>query len=125
MGILSRIRDFMKGSNNAPVVQEDPYAKTKLATEIVNMVDKIKRINSFDSSIWNYNNITTYELQRRSLQELQQMHSTLNNRLTELYQQRQKPNPTRQSLEESKWTGQKPRNMTERDFDRFQREEDR
>ena len=89
------------------------------------MVDKIKRINSFDSSIWNYNNITTYELQRRSLQELQQMHSTLNNRLAELYQQRQKPNPTRQSLEESKWTGQKPRDMTEHDFDRFQREEDR
>lgn len=126
MGILENIRNFFRGSNDTPVIQEDDsYKKSILATQIVNSIDKIKRINSFDSSIWNLANVSIYDLQRKSLAELQQIKSTLDNRLSKLTRQSQSKDHARESLEESKWTGQKPKNMTNHDFDRFQRDEGR
>lgn len=126
MGMLDNIRNFFRGSNNAPVVQEDDsYKKSMLATQIVNSIDKIKRINSFDSSIWNLSNTSTYDLQRKSLAELERIQSSLDSRLSELTRQSQTRSPQREALEESKWTGQKPRNMSDHDFDRFQRDEGR
>ncbi len=126
MGILENIRNFFRGSNDTPVIQEDDsYKKSILATQIVNSIDKIKRINSFDSSIWNLANVSIYDLQRKSLAELQQIKSTLDNRLSELTRQSQSKDHARESLEESKWTGRKPKNMTDHDFDRFQRDEGR
>lgn len=127
MGLLDNIRSFFNVSKNAqqkqPQVNED-YEKSILADKIVNTVDKIKRINSFDSSIWNLSNISTYELKRRSLNDLQHLSSSLENKLSELTRQSQRSNPYRDSLEKAKWTGQKPKEMSDYDFDRFQRDDD-
>lgn len=126
MGMLDNIKNFFKGSNNTQVVQEDDsYKKSMLATQIVNAIDKIKRINSFDSSIWNLSNVSSYDLQRKSLAELERLQASLDSRLSELTKQSQRRSPERESLEESKWTGQKPKNMTDHDFDRFQRDDGR
>lgn len=121
MGMLDNIRNFFRGKENAPSAQRnDSYEKSMLADKIVDSVNKIKRINSFDSSIWNLSNVSTYDLQRRSLVELQKIQNTLNNRLAELTRQNQRGNSTMESLEASKWTGQKMQGMTDHDFDRFQ-----
>lgn len=55
---------------------------------------------------------------------MQRLNSTLENRLLELNRQGQRSNSSRESLEASKWTGQKPKHMSELDFDRFQRRDD-
>lgn len=105
--------------------KEDSFEKSRLATQIVNLVDKIKRINSFDSSIWNLSNVSSTELQRKSLAELEQIHSSLNARLSVLVKQSGKESPTREALEASKWTGRKPEHLTNHEFDRYQRDEGR
>lgn len=122
MGMLNNLRNFLKGSNNVSVEQEeDTYKKSMLATKIVNLVDKIKRINSFDSSIWNLNNVSSYELERKSLDELEQIYSSLSSRLLILTKQHQRESQEREAYEDAKWTGQKPENLTNQEFDRFQR----
>lgn len=126
MGIFDNLRNLFKGSDNTPVVQEeDKFKKAMLVTQIVNLVDEIKRINSFDSSIWNLSNITSSELERKSLAELEKLQTSLKNRLAELTKQRQRRNPEQEALEAARWTGQKPKNFTNHEFDRFQREDER
>jgi len=127
MGLMDNIRGFFSGSKNtqtSPIQVNDEYEKSRLAERIVDLVNKIKRINSFDSSIWNLSNVSSYELKRRSLDQLQRLNSSLENRLSELNRQSQIKNPINESLEASKWTGKKPENMSELDFDRFQRSDD-
>lgn len=127
MGLMDNIRRLFSGSRNnqptQPQVNED-YEKSRLADRIVDLVGRIKRINSFDSSVWNLSNVSSYELKRKSLDELQRLNSSLENRLSELNRQNQRNNPRAEELEASKWTGQKPQNMSELDFDRFQRSDD-
>lgn len=127
MGLMDTIRGFFSSSKNTQTAQPQvnvDYEKTRLAEKIVDIVGKIKRINSFDSSIWNLSNVSSYELKRRSLDELQRLYSSLENRLVELDNQKQRVNPGREALEASKWTGQKPEHMSSHDFDRFQRSDD-
>lgn len=127
MGLIDNIRGFFSGSNNMqtePTKLNDDYEKSILAEKIVDLVNKIQRINSFDNSIWNLSNVSSYELKRKSLNELQRLNSSLENRLTELNKQKQQQNPEREALEASKWTGQKPKHMSDLDFDRFQRSDD-
>lgn len=127
MRLLDNIREFFSGSKNTqtshPQVNEE-YEKSSLADKILDLIDSIKRINSLDSSIWNLSNISSYELKRKSLVELQNLSSNLENRLSELSRQSQRRDSSRESLEASKWTGQKPKNMSNLDFDRFQRSDD-
>ena len=127
MGLIDNIRGLFSGSKNnqtsAPMVNEE-YEKSRLANRIVDLIDKIKRVNSFDSVLWNLSNISCYDLQRKSLNELQRLNSTLENRLSELNRQRQTSPSKQEQLEASKWTGQKPKDMSELDFDRFQRNDD-
>lgn len=128
MGLLDNFRNFFKSSNErttSVMPKEDSFEKPMLATQIVNLVDKIKRINSFDSSIWNLSNVSSTELQRKSLAELEQIHSSLNARLSVLVKQSGKESPTREALEASKWTGRKPEHLTNHEFDRYQRDEGR
>lgn len=103
----------------------DSHEKSRLAENIVDLVSRIKRINSFDSSIWNLSNVSRYDLERKNLDELKRLHSDLENRLLELNNQSQKPNRNREELEASMWTGQKPKNMSNYEFDRLQRRDDR
>lgn len=127
MGLIDNIRGFFSGSKNTQITQvqaNDEYEKSRLAERIVDLVNTIKRINSFDSSVWNLSNISSYELKRKSLDELQRLNSILENRLAELNKQNQQGSSRRESLEASKWTGQKPKDMSELDFDRFQRGDD-
>ena len=127
MGLIDNIRAFFSGSKNTQTAQvqvNDEYEKSRLAERIVDLVGRIKRINSFDSSIWNLSNVSSYQLTRKSLNELQILNSSLENRLSELNMQSQRGNYNRESLEASKWTGQKPQNMNDLDFDRFQRGDD-
>ena len=84
------------------------------------LVDKIKKINSFDSCLWNLRNVTTYSLKNKSLGELQTLHSSLTNRLEELTNLKAKANQTYQDLEAAKWTGEKPTHLSNHDFDRLQ-----
>ena len=124
MGLLDNLKGLFSGSKNTKTVQvNDEYEKSRLSEQIVDLVNKIKRINSFDSSIWNLSNISSYELERKNLDELQTINTSLQNRLAELHRKKQQGNSTRDSLETSKWTGQKPQNMSEHDFDRFQRDD--
>ena len=126
MGLIDNIRGLFSSSRNNetahPQVDEE-YEKLRLANKIVNLVSNIKRINSFDSSIWNLSNISTYELNNRSLDDLKHLQSSLEIRLSQLTKQRQTGNEQKESLEESKWTGQKPKDMSNHDFDRLQRED--
>lgn len=127
MGLMDNIRGFFSGSRNNQLAQpqvNEEYEKSRLADSIVNLVDRIKRINSFDSSVWNISNVSSYELKRRSLDELKRLNSSLENRLSELNRQNQRNNPKSEELEASKWTGQKPQNMSDYEFDRFQRSDD-
>lgn len=127
MGLIDNIRGFFSGSKNMQVEQiklDDEYEKSILSEKIVDLVNKIQRINSFDNSIWNLSNVSSYELKRKSLNELQRLNSSLENRLTELDRKKQKTNSEREALEASKWTGQKPKHMSDLDFDRFQRSDD-
>ena len=126
MGIFDNLRNFFKGSNNTPIIQENyEDKKSTLATQTMNLIDRIKKINSLDSSLWNLANITKYELERKSLPELEQLHSRLYSRYLELTRQSQRKNPERESIEASKWTGQKPQHLTDYEFDRLQRDEGR
>lgn len=127
MGLMDNIRGFFSGSKNTQTTQiqpNDEYEKSRLAERIVDLVGRIKRINSFDSSVWNLSNVSSYELKRKSLDELNRLNSTLESRLRELDRQSQARDPRRESLEASKWTGQKPKYMSDLDFDRFQRGDD-
>ena len=127
MGLMNNLSRFFLGSKNtqaAQVQENNEYEKSRLAEKIIDLVDRIKRINSFDSSVWNLSNISIYELKRKSLDELQKLNSSLENRLTELNKQSQRGNSRRESLEASKWTGQKPKDMSALDCDRFQRSDD-
>lgn len=128
MGFINNIRNLFSGSKNPETAQpqiNEEYEKLKLANRIIDLVNKIKRINSFDKSIWNLSNVFSYELQRKSLSELQALNSSLENRLLELNKQNKNSNSNRESLESSKWTGQKPKDMSNYDFDRFQRDDGR
>ena len=125
MGIIDNIRGFFSGSKNAQTEQiNDEYEKTILAEKIVELVTRIQKINSFDSSIWNLSNVSRYDLKRKSLDELERLHSNLKNRLSELDAQSKKGNVKRDYLESTKWTGEKPKEMSDHDFDRFQRNDD-
>ena len=102
------------------------YQKLALSKEIISLVNEIKRRATFDSILWNLNNVSTSELERKSLEELNQISSNLKRRLVELTTtQKQTRDITREKLEEAKWTGQKPRGLTDYEFDRLQRDEAR
>ena len=123
MGLIDNIRGLFSGSkDNQPMKPQinEESEKARLADKIVNLVQRINRINSFDSSIWNLSRATTYELRRKSLDELTRLNSRLENRLAELDKQSQRRNPNGQELEASIWTGQRPGEMSEHDFDRLQ-----
>ena len=130
MGLMDNIRGFFSGSKNnqtaQPQINED-YEKSRLADIIVDLIYRIKKINCFDSVLWNLSNVSSYDLQRKSLNELQKINSTLKNRLEELNKQKQTRDPKREAIEENieaaKWTGQKPKNMSDHDFDRLQRDD--
>lgn len=125
MGLLDNIRGFFSSSKNSqPMQLDDENEKQRLAEKIVNLIGKIKKVNSFDSSIWNLSNISSYELKSKSLDELKRLNSSLENRLAELDRRSQVTSSSRESLEASKWTGQKPQNMNNKEFDRFQRSDD-
>ena len=127
MGLMDNIRGFFLGSKNAQVAHpqvNEEYEKSILADRIVDLVSSIKRINSFDSSVWNLSNVSSYNLRKKSLDELQKLSSSLEKRLSELEIQSQRRNPRSESLEASKWTGQKPKGMSDHDFDFYQRGDD-
>ena len=127
MGLMDNIRGLFSGSkNNQPMKSQinEESEKARLADRIVDLVGRIKRINSFDSSVWNLSNISSYDLRRKSLEELTRLNSSLERRLSELDRESQRRNPRAEELEASKWTGQKPRGMSNYEFDRFQRSDD-
>lgn len=124
MGVFNNVRNFFSGSKDTSEKQEeDFYKKSSLVSEVINLIDKIKRANSFDASIWNLSNETRYTLRNKSLDELELIKDNLTSRISELTRQSQRKNPEREALEASKWTGQRPQNMSNSDFDRFQRDD--
>ena len=126
MGMLDNLRNRFKGSKDAQIAdiknkrQAEEYEKSMLATQIVNLIGQIKKINSFDSSIWNLSNTSTDALKRKSVEELEK---SLSRRQQQLIQQSQRENPRSEALEEAKWTGQKPKHLTDAEFDRWQRDD--
>ena len=127
MGMMENLRNIFGISKSEPKTNNNLNSQNKsiLITQILNSIDKIKRINSFDSSIRNIANISSYELQRKSIEELESLNANLTSKLQSLSQQSQKRNPQADSLEASKWTGEKPSHLTSHEFDRFQRDESR
>ena len=122
MGLIDKLRGFINGSNNTPVVQEeDKYEKLRLATEIVNLAGKINRINCFDGSIRELTNLSEYDLQKRSMTELKQLHDNLNNKYSSLVYKRDQNNAKNDADTAAKWTGQRAPNTTAHDLDFSQR----
>lgn len=127
MGLIDNIREFFSGSKNTqPQTSRinEEHEKTILANRIVDLVHQIQSIDSFDSTIWNLANVSSYDLAKKRLEDLQKLNSTLESKLSRLSRESQRINPAREALEASKWTGQKPENMTDLDFDRWQRSDD-
>ena len=125
MGLLDNLKGLFSGSKNTQTVQvNDEYEKSRLSEQIVDLVNKIKRINSFDSSIWNIANVSSYDLKRKSLDELTRLNSSLERRVSELERQSQSGNPRMEAVESAKWTGRPTPNMTNADLDRFQKGDD-
>ena len=127
MGIIDKLRNFFNEpvSNNSGQRRNERYEKLELANEIISLVHQIERIETFDSILWNLRGESSSELERRSTEELKQIRSKLENRLVELTKQKQRRGVTGESLEEAKWTGQKPKGLTNYEFDRLQRDEGR
>jgi len=128
MGMFDKLRSFFRGENNTAqqVPTEDPYKKSMLATQIVNLVDKIKRINSFDSSIWNLN-VSKYALERKSLAELEQIQSSLERRYQELTDPQKvaemQKAAEREEINRAAWVGHSEK-YTSEEIDRYQRGND-
>ena len=126
MALIDTIRGFFSNPKNSQTKQVQPNEedeKSRLTERILDLIGNIKKKNSFDSSIWSLANITSSELRMKKLSDLQRLCSSLENRLAELNNQRQNSSQ-RESLEASKWTGQKPGYMSSLDFDRLQRSDD-
>ena len=122
MGLIDKLRGFINGSNNTPVVhEEDKYVKSRLATDIVNLVGKINRINCFDGSIRGLTNMSNCELEKRSVSEFQQLHANLSNKYAALIQQRDQNNAKNDAAIAAKWSGQRTPGMTAHDLDFSQR----
>ena len=71
MGFMDKIRNFFGKTHEESSTQaraNDAYKKRMLAEEIVDLVGKIKKINSFDSSINSFSYVSSYELQQRDLE---------------------------------------------------------
>ena len=127
MGFMDKIRNFFGKTHDESSTQvrvNDVYEKRMLAEEIVDLVGKIKKINSFDSSINSFSYVSSYELQQRDLEELQAIASKLEKKLSYLNQQSRSNKSTVSDLEASKWTGRKPQHMSTYDYDRMQRDDD-
>ena len=123
MYIKRNFKSSNNSSNNTTMQKEDDrYERSELARKIVNLVYEINKINSFDSSTWNLSRATATELERKKLEELKNIASSLNYRLLQLQRQNEKSSPRREQLEASKWTGKKPEHLTDKEFDRFQRD---
>ena len=127
MGFMDKIRNFFGKTHDESSTQvrvNDVYEKRMLAEEIVDLVGKITKINSFDRSINSFSYVSSYELQQRDLEELQAIASKLEKKLSYLNQQSRSNKSTVSDLEASKWTGRKPQNMSTYDYDRMQRDDD-
>lgn len=127
MGLLDNLKKFFSVGSEREINFEnvnDDFEKEKLSSRIVNLVDKIQRINSFDSSVWNMSNVSTFELKRKSVDELRKICVSLENRLVVLEGQKKSNNNSRDALEEAKWTGKQIQGMSKSDLDRAQREDD-
>ena len=122
MGIIDNIRNTLFGNSNNSQSQspfEVERSKRNIAEEIEELVRRIIKINSFDSSIWNLVNKTPSDLIRMyDLPELQSIKNNLTERLSQL--QTQSRNPNEASLQDAAWTGNVPNHMSQRDFNRFQ-----
>ena len=128
MGLIDTIRGFFSpNSNNSNTMQspvDEDRKKSFLADSILNSIDGIKKIDSFDSSIWNLANASKNSLKMKSLSELQQIDNTLKDRLTQLTEKRAQSNSRRDdSLEKAMWTGQKPAHLTDNEFNRLQNDD--
>jgi len=117
MGLIDKIRGFVSGSNNTPAVQEDKYAKTQLAMQIINLAGKINRINCFSQDVSRLANMSNYELEKKSMEELTQIYNSLNSRYNGLVQQREINNRKSEAAIAAKWTGQRTPEMTSHDLD--------
>lgn len=127
MGMFDKIRSFFNrnSTQEIPIRRESEIDKSMLASQIMNLIDSIKGINSFDLSIWNYSNVTKYELYRKTVPELERLRDSLSSRLEQLNRENSKARESANKLEEAKWTGQRPKNLSAHEFDRLQRGDDR
>ena len=124
MGLLKKIRDFFIGSKEETVEEENPYKKEMVAREIMDLVGRIAKIDSFDSEVRRFHDRTSGGLQREySLSELNELKEYLEKKYNRLIELAQKEYAERKSYEIEKWTGQKPKGMTDHDFDRLQRDD--
>lgn len=126
MGMFDKIRSFLNGNSTQEAPKrESEIDKSMLTSQIMNLIDNIKRISSFDSSIWNYSNVTKYELSRKTVPELERLRDSLSSRLNQLKRESSRTTESARKLEEAKWTGQKPQHLSNHEFDRLQRGDDR
>lgn len=123
MGMFDNIRNFFNRKESAPVVQRNDYAeRMDKVYKILDLKQKFLKTNSWDSSVLRINESV---LKTKSLTELEEIEDNLNRLLSNQIRKSQVTNPTMESLEASKWTGQRPTEMNKHDFDRFQNDDGR
>ncbi len=122
MGMMDKLRGLFSGSNNTQTIQEDRNAKSSLVDQILDLANKINRINCFDGSIRGLTSVSSQNsLLGKDMQELEQLYAKLSNTYDGLVQQKQKYNEKTEATIAAKWTGEKTNNMTNHDLDFSQR----
>lgn len=127
MGLVDKLKEFLNGSEKNQVVRESPWEKRDLARDVMGLIDEIKRIDSFDRTVWNMGYMSEYTLaDSKTTDELKRMKNSLNKRLLELQKQKENVNLRGSSeYEKALWTGEKPKGWTDRDLDLAQTRDDR
>lgn len=119
-GLFSNKEADARGPWNA---YESEAEKEILANKVLNLIDKISRINSFDRSINGLLNISPYIIKSKSLDELRSLENKLETRLGELTKGNSRANAQRESLNEAMWTG-RSNGLSSHDLNRSQCRDD-
>lgn len=78
--MMDKLRGLFSGSNNTQTIQEDRNAKSSLVDQILDLANKINRINCFDGSIHGLTSMSSQNsLLGKDMQELEQLYAKLSN----------------------------------------------
>ena len=120
MGIFEKLFGKKEVVNEPVTSLEEEAERGRLIDQCCNLVEKILKVNSFDSSITYYRSDPYRSFSKKTLPELKVIKSTLEGRLNKL--QNPQRDPQQEAIERAKWTGERSHGLSDRDLDRTQRD---